>query len=271
MALVHATKPLSHEIDADVVRSFYDEFSLARMLDYRLEKNLRIEFAIQRIERYVEENSNVLDLGCGIGIVSERIAEIARAGTVWACDLSEQNIWYAKRTVNLPNLYFRSIDLLREFDKINEWVNRPPDLVTLIDVLEHLPINEHEGLFRNLSRLMAKESRMVLTFPSAQYQRYLQKNEPEELQIIDEILELSHIAELASSCGFVVEHFSLENIWMTNQYAHCVLRKSDNHVSPSVTKLNAIDIVIRRVHQAITHHVLRPIRKKKYVTNIFGS
>src|SRR5437773_924217 len=99
-------------VDSESVRAFYDEFADSRMLQYLSEENPRIEKAIARILPYVGMNSIVLEIGCGIGLVTERIAAKATKGSIWACDISERNISYARQRVRLPNVQFRRYDAL---------------------------------------------------------------------------------------------------------------------------------------------------------------
>ena len=55
------------------IRAFYDEFSDSRMQPYLHEKNFRIEKAIDRILPFVEIENTVLEIGCGLGLVTERV------------------------------------------------------------------------------------------------------------------------------------------------------------------------------------------------------
>jgi ubiquinone/menaquinone biosynthesis C-methylase UbiE len=68
----------------DTARVFYDDFLVSRLCDYRFHKNARIEAAIQRVLPFVTVDSNVLDVGCGIGLVAERVARKAKSGFIWA-------------------------------------------------------------------------------------------------------------------------------------------------------------------------------------------
>jgi hypothetical protein len=69
--------------------------------------------------------------------------------------------------------------------------------------------------------VMSNDATVVLTFPSPQYQRYLRAENPRDLQIIDEVIELADLLALANDTGFTLRHFSLEDVWFKNQYVHC--------------------------------------------------
>jgi len=210
----------------EAVRAFYDAFRDSHMIRYLEEPNLRIEKAIARILAYVSKDSTVFEIGCGIGLVAERVAGANPKGLVFACDVSEKNVELARHRVKVPNVSFRVGDVLRGFDELRSWLSRPVDVVAMVDVIEHLPLEEHGGLFRNLRGVMSQDSTLILTYPSPHYQHYLQENRPDELQIIDEVVELGDVLNLAAENRLALKHFSLEDVWLKNQYAHCVLRTS---------------------------------------------
>lgn len=212
----------THSDEGERVRRFYDQFTRSRMAPYRERGNLRIEKALHRILPYLTADSVVLEIGCGIGIVSEHVSQ--RVKSLWACDISEEGVATAAQHVRTSNAHFRRIDVVREFEVLKEWIPSRVHLVLLVDVLEHIPKAEQSTLFQNLRSVLADQSTLVVTFPSPAYQDYLAKEKPEELQIVDEKIELPDLLELALSNGLAVKHYSLEDVWLNNQYVHCVLQ-----------------------------------------------
>ena len=234
-------KPKTPAPDSAAVRAFYNQFSAERSVNYTRNGNLRIDKAIARILPLVREDSQVLELGCGTGLVTEQIARVATQGFVSACDISDTAVALAHERCQTGNVQFRALDVLARFEDLNSWLPRPVDLVVMVDVFEHLPLSRHEKFFHNLAAIMSSPSTAVLTFPSADYQRYLREQRPEELQIIDEIIELPHLLEVATRNGFALKHFSLEDVWLPNQYAHCVLsRGAANAVDQNSLALSEI-------------------------------
>jgi len=262
-------------IDVEAIRDFYDDFLTSRMVEYRLSRNLRIERAISRVLSYSRSDSRVLDIGCGIGVVAERVAKFASRGHVYACDLSERNIWYANQTIRLPNLTFKVVDAVHDLEAIQAWVGDRIDLVVLIDVLEHLPVTMHAEVFRAVREWLAEDGTVVLTFPSPAYQRFLKANDEHALQIIDEVIELPHIVAVCSDAGLFMKHYSVEDIWMKNQYVHCVFQ-STGDVKP-IAKVGA-SLPVRVLSKAALgarsvwqHQFVRPWLRRKYVSRVFGS
>src|SRR5450432_1974724 len=120
------------------VREFYNEFMSKRMVNYRLNGNPRIESAANFFASHICEDNTVVDVGCGIGIASEVLAKKARSGTVIGIDISDKNIWYANKTVRLPNVEFHALDIIHHVDSLRELLRgKAVDAFTLGDVLEH--------------------------------------------------------------------------------------------------------------------------------------
>jgi trans-aconitate 2-methyltransferase len=220
------TAPGLRTAGSEAVREFYDEFSVSRMQRYLQKGNLRIERAIKRILPFVASDSTVLEIGCGIGLVTERLAQAVPAGAVWSYDISEKNIQQARERVHASNVNFRRGDILHDFDDVRAWIPVPVQLVVMVDVIEHLPLATHSALLHNLGTIMRTDGSVILTFPSPDYQRHLRETSPQKLQIIDEIVELEHVLSIATRNGFRIRHFSLEDVWLRNQYVHCVLARS---------------------------------------------
>lgn len=256
---------MSHIPSSVQIESFYDEFLASRMLGYRLHSNLRMKAAIQRVQPYVSSNHIILDIGCGIGIISEAISKMAPGVQVWACDISERNIWYAQKVVRRPNVQFRQIDVNEDFSTILEWIGGPVDVITLVDVIEHIPISNIHNLFAQLTSLLSETGVLVLTYPSPYYQEYLRESKPHELQIVDEIIYPEMIFELATQNQLSIKHYSLRDIWLTNQYVHCVLGKDTSLVATDSQSTNFMIRVWRYFRNKIDRYFLLPMQKRRYI------
>ena len=255
-------------MDRDAVKNFYDDFLESRMLDYRISGNRRIDRAVARILQFVQSDHHVLDIGCGIGIAAEQIAKHLKEGQLWACDISEKNVWYANKTVETNKINFFVADVIGSFEKIRSQITSPLDVVAMVDVIEHLPKSYHEDLFQNLSSIGAPHSFVVLTYPSPQYQKYLRQNEPDELQIVDEVVSISRLLHVAEDAGYQLRHFSMEAMGYENQYIHCVFQKEP--LLTSSDPPNFFEKVVGKIRHTLDSLFLRPKRKKKFIDDVFG-
>lgn len=225
------------------IRAYYNRFTAVRTPHYAKNGNLRIDKAIARILPLVREDSQVLEIGCGVGLVAEQIARVASRGFVSACDISDDAVAITRGRVKAANVQFRALDVGARFEDVKSWLHVPVDLVVMVDVVEHLPLQSHGKFFQELSTVMKPESSLVLTFPSPHYQRHLRAHRPGELQIIDEIIELPHLHDIAVKNGFVITHFSLEDVWLPKQYAHCILtRGAMNFASADQNSIAIVEI-----------------------------
>lgn len=252
-------------ISSTEVKEFYDNFTASRMLQYKLYGNLRIDRAVELISRYLTPDSKVLDIGCGIGIVPEQMANKLDRGSILACDLGENNINYARKTVKSNKIEFLNVNVVENFEVIASKLAEKVDLVTMVDVIEHLPANSYNSLFDNLSQVTKDNAKFILTYPSSEYQTYLQQNEPEELQIIDETIEIHELLPFAIKNGFNLEYFAYLDIWKKNQYVHCVFSKQRN--CQAIPESKTISSKINRKFKALKSRLLMPILKAKYIDN----
>ena len=209
----------------DAVRAFYDRFSDERSKRYAERANPRIEKAIARILPLVREHSTIFEIGCGAGLVAEELMRKACRGSFWGCDISEKAIALAKSRVTSDNAHFRRLDAVAQFADLRSWLPKAVDLVVMVDVIEHLPLDSHAGFFRNLTDVLHSGSAVVLTFPSPHYQQHLRDHNPAELQVVDEIIELPHLQMRAEENGLFVKEYALVDVWLPNQYAHCILKR----------------------------------------------
>jgi trans-aconitate 2-methyltransferase len=244
------------------VKQFYDNFTDTRMLEYKLYGNLRIDQAVQLITGYLTPDSNIIDIGCGIGIVPEQVAAKLQQGKILACDLSENNINYARKTVESNKIEFFNVNVVENFEAIRHKLTSPVDLVTMVDVIEHLPPDSYDELFNNLSQVTSDRAKLILTYPSPEYQIYLQQSEPEELQIIDEVIELNSLMQLTLKYGFNLEYFTYIDVWKKNQYIHCVFSKKRPCVP--LPSPNLIGKIQRKI-KSYKSRLLLPFLKAKYI------
>lgn len=255
----------------DDVRAYYDEFLRYRMTSYRIDGNPRIEAAISRILPLLRDTDRVLDVGCGIGIVSERLARRVTAGKVHGIDISPMNIWYAERTTRAGNLSFASHEAVNELDAASMELGGPADVVVLVDSIEHIPEADRPGFLRMLRGISSDSALLVITYPSPQYQRYLRENNPGELQVIDNSIELATLVEEAASAGYLLRHYSLECIWRPGDYCHVILQAGGSDCSrPLSQKRKSMAVrAVMKAESVLLSRIIRRYRQWRYVDRVF--
>jgi trans-aconitate 2-methyltransferase len=257
-------------MEPDKVREYYDDFLRSRMVQYRLYGNLRLERAAARILPFVRTDSKVLDIGCGIGLVTAKVAARASRGHVWGFDLSRENIWYASQTIRNANLTFLEADVVTDFETVRKRLPGQMDVVTLVDVIEHIPVEARPDLLVKIRALCSDDAVMVLTYPSPQYQEFLREHDPNELQIIDNVVLIEELVNEARKAGFSLRQYSLETVWMRNQYVHCVFQTVAT-LGRTIQGSRRRVPVVSALGSAFKKWVLVPYRRHKYITRVFAS
>ena len=256
-AALGATGETADELDAEGVQDFYTDYLQSSMVSYRLKGNKRLDAVMKRLKPIVRRDTIALDIGCGIGLISEFIAKRAVDGHVVGCDLSRANLSYARRTTGPANVEFHNLDFAVDHAKIRERLgDRRADLIVLVDVIEHIPSPKHQETFKALSELLADDGVLFLSFPSKAYQRWLRENEPEGLQPVDEEIELEDLMREASNANLSVRLWDPIDLWAERQYVHAFLEHRPSYATPVErrpprsdmgTKLDATLKLLRRI------------------------
>ena len=102
---------------------------------------IRIEYIVEKIKHHFNlknskvnflDNLNVLDIGCGGGLISEPLARLG--GSVTGIDASSKNINVAKIHAQKSNLNIRYLNLAPE--KLNE--EEKYDVILNLEIVEHV-------------------------------------------------------------------------------------------------------------------------------------
>ena len=192
------------------VKSYYDGFVTYLKKDReRLNPRHKAIFNIVDLVGNIKQINSVLEIGCGIGIISEYMKQYV--DEVCAVDISETNIEYARQTVK--DVEFLCGDIF----KVN-LACKKFDLIALFDVLEHIPLSMHRKLFKQLLYWSHDDTIIAITIPDADYLDYVRKQWPEKLQIIDESIYFYPFLEMLRSFQLEVLMYQKYGIDCKNQY-----------------------------------------------------
>lgn len=109
------------------------------------------------VDKLVENGSDsVLDVGCGDGRLCNILKDNKRINRIKGIDLSEKSIAWA-RLFN-PDIEFEVKDVALETEK---W-----DVVTLIEVIEHIPDESIATFIQNIYMVLNEGGKIFLTVPS---------------------------------------------------------------------------------------------------------
>ncbi|MCE3258709.1 MAG: hypothetical protein K0S12_350 [Bacteroidetes bacterium] len=169
----------------------------------------------------LKADSKVLEVGCGIGTVSGLIIKSIPNGKFTGVDISSESIEMAKRLNPAANAEFLVSDM-SNFSHALKF-----DFVVLPDVLEHIPVEQHNNLFRVLSEVTTKDAVVVINIPEPNCLNWMRKHHPEKLQIIDQSLSMQDLLNNCYPHGFKLfsmHSYSLQ--FKQPDYTSIVLKKN---------------------------------------------
>lgn len=188
-------------IQKENVENFYDQFGDDQQ---KIGINIRHLFIINKLKtENLNSHSKVLEIGCGIGTVTELIAKIVTNGKVLSIDISPKSISIAKQRLK----DYKNVDFLVS-DMSNFSNNEKFDFIVFPDVLEHIPIDQHFDLFKKIRNIVSEECTICINIPHANYINWCRKNHPESLQIIDQPLDISVLTSIIYEIGFKLEQLT---------------------------------------------------------------
>lgn len=233
------------------ISEFYDQY-VQRQL--KIGANERLISLYKRLVNLgLKENSKILELGCGVGIFTKLLSKKISAGIIEAADLSEKSIAVAKDLVkDKKNISCFVADVVHYQPQNSDF-----DFITLMDVIEHIPLDQHEMLFENLARIATEKTQIAINIPNPQYIAYTRKHHPETLQVIDQEVELFPLMNYCEKFGLELVFFEKYGIWEEEDYHFMVFRKKRNF-----TLKHLVDQ--RNVTEKITRKIITKIDGLKY-------
>src|SRR4051794_3092119 len=136
----------------DEAREYYEHFSLVVGQRDWLRPNLRHARLRRLVDEEIEGSGlRVLDVGCGAGVMT---GYMTRYGDVTATDFSSSAIELARKLVTDAS-----------FHAGRELPEGEFDVITLFDVLEHIPQPERPVFIGRLAQRLAPRGRLFVSTP----------------------------------------------------------------------------------------------------------
>lgn len=216
------------------VKQFYDDF---------VGHQLKVSFNERHLLLYKElkllglsKHSKVLELGCGIGVMTSLIAWQANQGLVEAVDISPGSVAEAKKRLKQQNNVRFVVADLKHFDSSRTDF----DIITLLDVLEHIPEEDHAELFMKISKLMQSKSVLFISIPTPDSIAYEKLHFPENVQIIDQELSADLLISRAYRAGLELDFFRTIGIWAANDYHLLAFRNKIKYTNERISSQRSL-------------------------------
>jgi trans-aconitate 2-methyltransferase len=206
-------------VDNKKIIDFYDEY-VDQQQDVGI--NERIYEMFRRMKEHgLNSNSKVLELGCGIGTLTYLISKVVKGGQIESVDISRGSVEFAKKRLMQKNLTLVAHDVVDYRPQMKQ-----PDIITLFDVIEHIPMERHDELFRNLSSMVGENSVILINIPSPAAIQYDIENNPEALQVVDQPLPIDFIVNNIVKNNLNLVSFENHSIWSEHDYQFFVISKN---------------------------------------------
>lgn len=206
------------------VKEYYNSNLNKRIKDFAF-GNERVFRAYDEIFKWIKtyKPRKILEIGCGIGDVSFRIAEQFPMSEVIGFDITKSTIDYGKSIFNLPNF---NLFFCEDFIDLNKYFeDQKFDFVFLIDVFEHLD-DQSLHSFINFLKIKINENSMIfMASPTILHQNYLRKHKPEGLQPVDNDVSIVNFLNLAKSLDLELLYYKVISVWNFSDYQHTVIGK----------------------------------------------
>jgi SAM-dependent methyltransferase len=182
----------------DEAQRYYEDFSLAVGLRDWLIPNARHEQLKLDIRALLHgrRGLRIADIGCGAGVMTSCLR---RYGDVIGVDFSGPAIEVARRLVPGATFVEGSLGTLSEQERF--------DVITLFDVLEHIPQAERPEFLAGLRKRLADEGTLFISTPFPVFTNYRRLNDDDTLQIVDEEVALQDVAMEAGRVGLQLIEF----------------------------------------------------------------
>jgi len=208
--------------DGEKVKSWYNTFSKNQL---ETGVNLRHHTIMNYLyEAGFKSNSKVLEIGCGIGTLTGLLFQNLPKGKLVAADISDESIKIAKERIpNADKIDFYVTDM-KDFTYPEKF-----DFIVLPDVMEHIPVEQHPGLFKTIEKHMHDDSIILINIPHPKALDYIRINTPEKLQIIDQSIGADTLISNAYANNLILTYYKAYSIF--NEEADYVLVKFKKNIS----------------------------------------
>lgn len=231
------------------IKNYYDAQVTYKLRNF-VESNQRVERAWKTLTLWgPKDPGRILEIGCGIGAVCWRMSKLWPKAEVVGLDISDQSLIIAEKMFGAPNVSFCRGPLVPGLMKGRF------DLMLLMDVYEHIAVEERPTLHQALLDLQSECGRIFLSFPTPRHLAWLRQHHPQSIQPVDEDISIDSIITLARDTGNEVLHYQEVGVWQQGDYAHAVLGK--NKLEPLTHPKSGINSLLPRVYLKLFAQKLR--------------
>ncbi len=121
----------------------------------------RFRWCLEILKSQTTKNKILVDIGCSTGLMESKLVDLSFKKII-AFDPSNNAVAFAKKNIRNKKIQF-TVSTADNIPAKNSLV----DLVTIFDVIEHVPKNTEPEVFNEIARVLKKNGKMLLTTPNS--------------------------------------------------------------------------------------------------------
>ncbi len=236
--------------DKDNIFSFYDQFAESQEKPGINSRHLNILDKVKAAG--LNANHSILEIGCGIGVVSQLLATQVKQGNVLAVDISLENIKKARALwKDHANLKFEVSDMT---DFTME--GKTFDFFVFPYILEHIPEDQYIRLFRTIHKHAHQDSVIFIHIPAPRYLQWMIENDPQKLQVIDQPLDSGELIKSITTNGFYLDKMETYPVFFEEKDYQYFVFKASKPLFKS-TPRSKWDVLKERIGIRLRHGIIK--------------
>lgn len=219
---------LEYEFPYHYIPEYSDGFLASKSWSWSVNYISAIEAVVSEVKEQNDGNNQIIDVGCGDGRLTRELAREIGPDKV-------QGIDYSVRAINLakalnPGVNFEVLDILSQEQ------NKEYDIATLIEVFEHIPIDQADDFVTALVKLLKPNGVLLMTVPhenkplSYKHFQHFNKKKIEryfsdnfEIEFVEYIQKQSRLLLVISA--LIINRFYVINNALVNRLYYRVYKK----------------------------------------------
>jgi len=141
-----------------------NEIEIGKTMMWGFEYLSYLSFVKKNVLKYYKKGKLILDVGCGDGKLINLLNREILSESISGVDYSEKSLKFAKIFNPGITFYYGDINNSTLFNNIKY------DIIILMEVLEHIPLNEISGFIQSISTHLKKNGIVIITVPSDKLQ-----------------------------------------------------------------------------------------------------
>ncbi len=223
------------------VQKFYDDYVDKQQIVGINERHYSIVNYL--LEFGLKPDSKVLEIGCGIGTLTELLSGVIPNGQLLANDISPKSIDIASEKLKK----YTNVDFIVG-DIAQQNIEGKFDVIVMPDVLEHIPPADHFKIFAKLSELIDPKGFILIHIPNPNFLEWCHVYNNKGLQVIDEPVHTNHLVEALYPNNLYLHYLKTYSIWFDNHDYQVIVAKKKlpleeqvyNHMEKEITFIDKV-------------------------------